>query len=119
LTGGVQFPGSVDDLARMMQRFQDEDFLKKFLIDNARRFGTAGKLLFPIPDRGLVERLYRVRSQAVLIWGASDRLIGKPYAEAFARLLPRARLCYVEAAGHMVPYEQPQAVIDAIGTLAA
>ncbi|HTE38477.1 MAG TPA: alpha/beta fold hydrolase, partial [Reyranella sp.] len=30
---------------------EDPEFLKQFLVMNARRMGMAGKLLFPIPDR--------------------------------------------------------------------
>ncbi len=30
----------------------DPEFLKQFLVMNARRLGMAGKMLFPIPDRG-------------------------------------------------------------------
>ena len=41
----------------------DPEFLTSFLVENARRLGTAGKMLFPIPDRGLSERLYRIRAK--------------------------------------------------------
>ena len=37
----------------------DPEFLKQFLVMNARRLGMAGKMLFPIPDRGL-ENLYLI-----------------------------------------------------------
>jgi pimeloyl-ACP methyl ester carboxylesterase len=107
--------GGASDLAAALQRFEDSAFLQAFLIENARRLGMAGKLLFPIPDRGLGERLYRVRARTTLVWGDSDRMIAPAYAEAWQRLLPTARLVRVPAAGHMVPYEQPEAVIAAIG----
>ena len=55
--------------------FNDPEFLTDFLVGNARRMGTAGKILFPIPDRGLSERLYRIRARTQIIWGESDRLI--------------------------------------------
>ena len=103
------------ELAAVLQRFEDTDFLQAFLIQNARRLGMAGKLLFPIPDRGLAERLYRVRARTTLVWGDSDRLIDPAYAAAWQRLLPAARLVRVAGAGHMVPYEKPDAVIGAIG----
>jgi pimeloyl-ACP methyl ester carboxylesterase len=103
------------ELAAMLQRFEDTSFLQAFLIQNARRLGMAGKLLFPIPDRGVAERLYRVRARTTLVWGDSDRLIDPAYASAWQRLLPAARLVRVPGAGHMVPYERPEAVLDAIG----
>ena len=97
--------------------FSDPEFLKGFLIDNARRLGTAGKILFPIPDRGLSERLYRVQARTLLIWGDSDRLIDPVYAEAFRRSIPRAEVVRIADSGHMVPYEQPDAVLEAIAKL--
>jgi pimeloyl-ACP methyl ester carboxylesterase len=126
LTGGlpldamkeaVQQGGSLQ-LSALLARFEDTGFLQKFLIDNARRLGMAGKLLFPIPERGLAERLYRVRAKTVLIWGDADRMIAPAYADAFLRHLPEARLVRVPAAGHMVSYERTAAVVDAIAALA-
>src|SRR4029453_5742716 len=38
----------------------DMDALKDFYIGNARRLGMAGKILFPIPNRRLSKRLYRL-----------------------------------------------------------
>jgi pimeloyl-ACP methyl ester carboxylesterase len=122
LTGGLPLDemkqaaeqGGTFGLGALLARFEDTGFLQKFLIDNARRLGMAGKLLFPIPDRGLAERLYRVRAATTIVWGESDRLIAPAYADAFQRHLPRARVVRVPEAGHMVPYEKPDAVLDAI-----
>ena len=97
--------------------FENLEWLKEFLIANARRLGTAGKILFPIPDRNLADRLYRVRARTVLVWGASDRLIPPVYGTAFRSHLPEARLVEIPDAGHMVPYEKPDAVLDALQTL--
>jgi pimeloyl-ACP methyl ester carboxylesterase len=97
--------------------FNDPEFLTEFLVGNARRLGTAGKILFPIPERGLAERLYRVRARTRLVWGAEDRLIPLAYGRRFAELIPDATLDVVPAAGHMVPYEQTDAVLAAIARL--
>ncbi len=53
--------------------FNDPEFLTDFLVGNARRMGTASKILFPIPDRGLAERLYRIRASTQLVWGTRMR----------------------------------------------
>jgi pimeloyl-ACP methyl ester carboxylesterase len=122
LTGGLplaQMQGLAGkdafELAAVLQRFEDTTFLQAFLIQNARRLGMAGKLLFPIPDRGLAERLYRVRARTTLLWGDSDRLIDPAYATAWQRLLPGVSVVRVAGAGHMLPYEKPDAVLGAIG----
>jgi pimeloyl-ACP methyl ester carboxylesterase len=97
----------------------DPDFLTQFLIMNARRFGMAGKLLFPIPDRGLADRLYRIRAATAIVWGAADALIPeRPYAQAFADGIGGAKLTSVPAAGHLLQYEQPEAVLAAIQAVA-
>jgi len=95
----------------------DPQFLTEFLVGNARRLGMAGKLLFPIPDRGLAQRLYRIRARTTLIWGQEDRLIDPVYADEFAQRLPEAQVVRVANAGHMVPYEQTDQVLDALATL--
>ncbi len=94
--------------------FDDLTALGEFMVQNARRLGMAGKLLFPIPDRGLHRRLYRVKAKTLLVWGASDALISPVYADEFRRLIPQAQLHTIAEAGHMVMYEKPAAFVDAI-----
>lgn len=92
----------------------DPDFLTDFLVGNARRMGMAGKLLFPIPDRGLQNRLYRIRARTRIVWGRSDRVIDSSYARAFQALIAGAEITVLEEAGHMVPYEQTDRVVELI-----
>jgi len=89
--------------------FSNMDALQQFMVTNARRLGTAGKILFPIPNRRLSKRLYRLRAPTLLVWGAEDKLIPPVYAKRWQELVPHARLVTIEAAGHMVPYEQADA----------
>nr|MDQ2754600.1 hypothetical protein [Actinomycetota bacterium] len=85
----------------------DMDALTEFFIGNARRLGTAGKILFPIPNRRLSKRLYRLRAPTLLAWGSQDRYIPAVYADQWQQLIGHAELAMVDGAGHMVPYEQP------------
>lgn len=100
LTGGVDF--------------EDPAAMTEFMIANSRRLGTAGKVLFPIPNRRLSTRLYRLTTPTTIVWGESDRLIPIVYAERWRELIPHATLVRVAEAGHMAPYEQPDAVADAV-----
>ena len=50
----------------------------------------AGKILFPIPNRRLSKRLYRLTAPTLLVWGESDRLIPPVYAERWVELVPTA-----------------------------
>ena len=68
------------------------DALKDFYIGNARRLGMAGKILFPIPNRRLSKRLYRLTAPTLVLWGAEDRLIPPVYAARWGELLPHATI---------------------------
>ncbi len=96
--------------------FNDMEVLKQFLIVNARQLGTAGKILFPIPNRRLSKRLYRLRVPTQILWGRSDKLIIPAYADRWKELVPHAELTWIEEAGHLLPYEQCDAFVDAAGS---
>ncbi len=96
----------------------DPKFLQQFLVQNARELGTASKILFPIPERGLSSRLYRIKAKTVLIWGACDRLIPAVYAQAFQKAIRGSTTVLIPEAGHMVPFEKTAEVVNAISRLA-
>jgi len=95
----------------------DPGFLQAFLVQNARQLGAAGKILFPIPDRGLSQRLYRIQAKTLLIWGESDKLIPPVYAQAFQRGIAGADTVMIPKAGHLVAFEKPADVIGALARL--
>lgn len=96
--------------------FDDDDALSAFLVTNSRRLGTAAKILFPIPNRRLSKRLYRITNPTLLLWGAQDRLFPPVYGERFRSLLTStsAELRVLDGAGHMLPWEQTDAAADAV-----
>lgn len=95
--------------------FTDQQALLDFFIGNAKRLGTAGKILFPIPNRRLSKRLYRMTAETLLVWGSEDKLMPPDtYAARWQELVPSASLVTIAEAGHMVPVEQPDAVADAL-----
>lgn len=103
-------PRRASELLAGATALPDDEHLREFVIANARRLGTAGKILFPIPDRRLSKRLYRLRTETLVVWAEHDRLIPPPYAHQWQALLPRAQVVSVPSAGHMLPYEQPRAL---------
>lgn len=94
--------------------FSDDAALGNFMVARARQLGTAGKILFPIPNRGLARRLYRISVPTQLIWGESDRLYPIAYAQHWLGAIADASLATVGEAGHMLPAEQPEAVASHI-----
>lgn len=104
LTGGL-------DLA-------DADALTDFMIANARRLGTAGKLMFPIPERGLWRRAHRVGASTAIVFGAADALCPTDaYSAAWRTLLPQASVTVVPDAGHLCMSDAPGAVVAAFASL--
>ena len=70
--------------------------------------GTASRYIFPIPDTGIADRLYRLHPlSVVLVFGSGDRLVPKSLAEDWQRLVPSATMTMIEGAVHMHPYERP------------
>ena len=117
----MKVPGLLFDDAEQGQKlltggldFSDNQALTAFMVGNARRLGTAGKILFPIPNRRLSKRLYRLTAPALLVWAARDRLLPSAYAARWRELVPQAQLAEVEGSGHMLPLEQPEAVAKAL-----
>jgi pimeloyl-ACP methyl ester carboxylesterase len=94
----------------------DPAFLQAFLVTNARQLGMAGRILFPIPERGLATRLYRIKAKTLLIWGDSDRLVPPPYAHGFKGGIKGSRLVSIPEAGHMVTTEKTAQVVEAISS---
>jgi pimeloyl-ACP methyl ester carboxylesterase len=92
----------------------DPEWLKAFLVQNARQMGMAGRILFPVPDRGLAERLYRIKAKTVLIWGDSDKLIPPVYAQAWKKAIPGAELVSIADGGHLMTLEKPDQVVSAL-----
>jgi pimeloyl-ACP methyl ester carboxylesterase len=88
--------------------------LKDFYIATQRRLAMAGKILFPIPNRRLSKRLYRLAAETLLVWGGADRLIIPAYAKRWQTAIPSARAEVIEGAGHMLPYEQPDAFVQTV-----
>jgi pimeloyl-ACP methyl ester carboxylesterase len=100
LTGGVDF--------------SDMEAFKAFYLGQQRRLAMAGKILFPIPNRRVSKRLYRVTAPTLVLWGEADRLIVPAYARQWARLIPGATVEMIPNAAHMLPYEQPEAFVSAV-----
>lgn len=94
-----------------------DEGLAAFMVGNARRLGTAGKIMFPIPNRRLSKRLYRLTAPTGIVWGEEDRLIPVRYAEAWAAAIPQAEVVRVAGAGHLLNVDRPAETADAVRAL--
>ncbi|HEY3659540.1 MAG TPA: alpha/beta hydrolase [Steroidobacteraceae bacterium] len=79
----------------------------------------AGKFTWPIPDRGLRDRLHRISMPTLLVWGDKDKLVPPIYATDFQAGIANSRLSLVPDAGHAFIHEKhreaTKAVSDFIG----
>ena len=96
----------------------DPEWLKGFLVSNARQLGMAGRILFPIPERGLSTRLYRIKAKTLLVWGDSDKVVAPAYAHAFKKGIAGSELVVIPEAGHLVNLEKPDQTAAALQRLA-
>lgn len=63
-------------------------------------------------DTSVVPIAPHVAAPTLLIWGRQDRITPPEVAHAFARLLPRSTLAWVDACGHAPMIEHPAAFVD-------
>lgn len=94
--------------------FSDNEALTAFMVGNSRRMGTAGKILFPIPNRRLSKRIHRVGVPTLIVGGQSDGLVPPNYIELWNQSIEGSTAVMIEEAGHMLHLEQPDRVAEAI-----
>jgi pimeloyl-ACP methyl ester carboxylesterase len=73
-----------------------------------------GKFVWPIPDRGLKQRIHRIAAPTLVVWGNSDRIIAPDYAQEFATRIAGARVEMIDGAGHLAHLERPDAVAKSV-----
>lgn len=69
---------------------------------------------WPIPDRELKRRLYRINAPTLLLWGSDDRIVPIAYADAFAAGLRDAETKVIAGGSHFVHLERPDEAVRAI-----
>ncbi len=96
--GAASLDGLADELAR--DRMQD--------------IAAAGKFLWPLPDRGLDRRAYRIKASTLILWGEQDRINPPAYAADFQRMIARSQSETIAGTGHLLMLEQPKAFANAV-----
>jgi len=94
----------------LLAQFQDPNLA----LESYRCLASAGKFLWPIPDKGLKKRIHRVKVPTLVVWGASDGLIPTAYADAFHAAIPGSRVTILNGAGHLPMLEQREAFVEAV-----
>ena len=103
------------DVAKMMMAIPEDEKaqLEAYLL-RAQHLATAGKFLWPIPDKGLKKRIHRIQAPTLLVWGQSDGLVPPLYAQAFHQHIPGSQVSIMQKCGHMPMYEDPAGFVKTV-----
>ncbi len=82
--------------------------------DRMQDIAAAGKFLWPLPDKGLHRRAYRIKAPTLILWGEQDRINPLSYAADFHALIAGSQTGTVANAGHLLMLERPEAFADAV-----
>ena len=83
----------------------EEDVEDQIVLVNS--LGAIARYTWPIPDRGLRGRLYRVEIPTLLLFAEADAWVPAAYAEDFVARLADAQVRTLPGS-HMAPYERPE-----------
>jgi len=100
----------------MMAVPQDEQAQLAAYLVRMQHLSTAGKFLWPIPDKGLKKRIHRIKAQTLIVWGQSDGLAPVVYAEEFHKRIPGSQVTILQRCAHMPMYEDPTGFVSAVST---
>jgi pimeloyl-ACP methyl ester carboxylesterase len=105
--------------ARALELFPDgmgelEDELRRYqMLRLGSRIGFKPPYFY---NYTLRNRLHRITSPALILWGEQDHMVPRAHGEAYARLIPNAKLEIIPGAGHSAHVEKPaetaQLVLD-------
>ena len=100
----------------MMALPQDEKAQLEALLIRSQHLATAGKFLWPIPDKGLKKRLHRIKAPTLMLWGQSDGLVPPIYAQEFQQRIAGAQVSIMPRCGHMPMYEDTAGFVNTVAT---
>ena len=102
LTASADGTASLDGLTEELSR------------DRMQDIAAAGKFLWPLPDKGLSRRAYRIKASTLILWGAQDRINPPSYSGDFQKMIKRSQTKTIADAGHLVMLERPEAFAGAV-----
>jgi pimeloyl-ACP methyl ester carboxylesterase len=77
-------------------------------IEQARASEAAARMLWPIANTRLAQRLPLIEQEVLIAWGAGDQIMPRSYAQFIASSVAgQARVEIVEGAGHLVEHDKP------------
>jgi pimeloyl-ACP methyl ester carboxylesterase len=93
---------------------EDMKLLEEMYVERIKRFTQASKFLWPIPDRGLKKRAWRIAAKTLVVMGGSDRLIPPVYANEFTSRIKNSSAVTIPETGHLPMYEQQAVFVKTV-----
>lgn len=95
-----------------------------FVLDDVVRQAAAGPIGRMFEASGALEagvlseaQVREIRVPTEIVWGASDRYMGRDYAERLDALLPRSRITWLDGCGHIPASECPERLTEVLTRL--
>ena len=93
--------------------------MAKTIVARVSTRAAVSHFIWPIPDRDLRRRLYRIAAPTLVVWGASDRYVPPLYADEFVAGIAGATKTVIAEAGHFPHVEKQREAADAVLAFAA
>ena len=117
--------GKIDDIRHMMFADGNSDLAEEWIPDQLtgkpqgmlryKTFRCIARFGFKPPyfyDQKLIDRLYRFKGDALVVWGGDDSFVPTSHATAYGEHLPNASVEIIDGCGHAVQLEAPDVVAD-------
>ena len=88
--------------------------MAKTMVARISTRAAVSHFIWPIPDRDLRRRLYRIAASTLVVWGKADRYVPPVYADEFVAGIAGASKCAIDGAGHFPHIEKQHEVADAV-----
>jgi len=106
--------GSSAVTAALLAQPEDPSAIPDFMVGRFLSQAAVSHFIWPIPDRDLHRRLYRITMPTLVVWGDNDQYVPPVYAGEFAAGLPDAQVAMIPGTGHMPHLEDTAAVVDTL-----
>lgn len=104
---GILFKDPSSPAAQAMLAMpEDPEIAVKATAQLIWNLGSTGKMVWPIPERGMKRRLHRVATDTLIIWGEDDALISSSYAQELSDAISDSRVELIANCGHIPQVEQ-------------
>jgi pimeloyl-ACP methyl ester carboxylesterase len=113
--GGVEFAQLVFHKMDVAAQFFPAKPTPEEILQTFRHLTSTARIAWHVWfDDKMPQRLKRLMCPTLALWGAHDRIFPASLGGKYADAIPNATFKVFDDCGHMVPFESPQAFVEAI-----